>query len=117
MSGPAPAKLMLIYLDETDTWGATGQPLYRAIMGRLLQLDVSGATAQLGLLGFGVNRRIHEPGLFGVSDDRPVIIGVVESEEKLRAILPELRTMVREGLIFLLEGEVLHTGARREAQS
>ncbi len=117
MNVPAPAKLMLIYVDETDTWGATGQPLYRAIMSRLLQLNVVGATAQMGLLGFGVNRRMHQPGLFGVSDDRPVTISVIENEEKLRSILPELQTMVREGLIFMLDGEVLHTGVQRETAS
>ena len=98
-----PTKLLLIFLNESDTWD--DGPLYRAVIDRLRQLDVAGATAQTGIVGFGYHRRIHHKGLFGIADDRPVTIAVVEDEAKLRAVIPELQTMVREGVILLLDAE------------
>jgi PII-like signaling protein len=100
-----PVKLLLIYVDETDTWGQT--PLYEAIIRRLRQLEVAGATASAGLMGFGSHMKVHHKRLFGVSDDRPVIISVVDNEAKLRQVLPEIRGMVREGVVVLLDAEVI----------
>lgn len=107
---PAPAKLLLIYVDETDTWGDEMQPLYDAIVRRLLQLGVAGATVQRGLMGFGANLRVHRPRLLGISDERPVVISVIDHEARLRSVMPELRSMIREGLVFLVDGEILHQG-------
>lgn len=100
-----PTKLLLVYVDETDSWGTT--PLYEALVRRLRQLGVSGATAQAGIMGFGSHMQVHHKHLFGVSDDRPVMISVVDAEEKIRQILPEVRAMVKEGLIVLLDAEVV----------
>jgi PII-like signaling protein len=100
----APIKVLLLFVNETDTWH--GRPLYQAIVERLHQLEVAGATAQTGLMGFGHHMRMHHKGLFGIADDRPVTITVIDEEAKLRAVLPELRTMVREGLIVLLDAEI-----------
>lgn len=108
----APVKMMLIFMDETDTWGESRVPLYEAIVEALLQARISGATVHSGVMGFGTNWQLHRKRLFGITDERPVTITVVESESKLRAILPKLRTMVKEGLIFLLDGEVAHLGLR-----
>lgn len=99
----SPVKMMLIYVDENDTWGTT--PLYAAIIRRLRQLGAAGATAQTGMMGFGSHQQVHHKHLFGVSDDRPVIVSVVDSEAKLREILPEIRAMVKEGLVVLLDAE------------
>jgi PII-like signaling protein len=100
-----PVKLLLIFINETDTWHDA--PLYQAIVHRLRQLNLAGATAQAGILGFGHHMRLHHKGLFGVSDDRPVTIIAVDDEGKIRAFLPELRGMVREGLILLLDAELI----------
>src|SRR5262245_61221834 len=100
-----PKKLLLIYLDENDRWEQTS--LYEAIVRRLRRLDVAGATVHVGIMGFGRNSRLHRPGLFGIPDDRPVTISVVESEEKLRQVLPEIRGMVEEGLFILVDAEVI----------
>ncbi|MCS7023302.1 MAG: DUF190 domain-containing protein [Bryobacteraceae bacterium] len=107
---PPPVKLMLIFLDETDTWGESRTPLYEAIVESLLQAGVSGATVIHGVMGFGVGRLLHRKRLFGVTDERPVVIVVVDSEARLRPLLPKLRSMVAEGLIFLTDGEVVHLG-------
>lgn len=101
----APVKVLLLFVNETDAWH--GRPLYQAIVERLHQLEVAGATAQTGLMGFGHHMRMHHKGLFGIADDRPVTVMVVDEEARLRAVVPELRTMVREGLIVLLDAEVV----------
>jgi PII-like signaling protein len=100
-----PVKLLLVFINETDTWNDA--PLYQAIVQRLRQLGLAGATAQAGILGFGHHMRLHHKGLFGVSDDRPVTIIAVDDEGKIRSFLPELREMVREGLILLLDAELV----------
>jgi PII-like signaling protein len=97
--------MLLLFVNEADTWH--GRPLYQAIVERLHQLDIAGATAQTGLMGFGHHHRMHHKGLFGIADDRPVTVVVVDEEPKLRAVIPELRQMVREGLIVLLDAEVV----------
>ena len=100
-----PVKLLLLFVNESDTWNDT--PLYQAIVHRLKQLNLAGATAQVGVLGFGHHMRLHHKGLFGIADDRPVTITVIDHEAKIRAALPELRDMVREGLILLLDAELV----------
>jgi PII-like signaling protein len=101
----APAKMLLIFVDETDTAGEL--PLYEFIVRRLVQLGAKGATVHIGAMGFGAHHRVHRSRLFGISDDRPVTITVVDSEEKLRALLPEIRPLVREGLMILTDVEVI----------
>jgi uncharacterized protein len=100
-----PVKLLLIFVDETDTWQQ--MPLSEAIVRRLRQLDVAGATVQIGIMGFGSHMKVHHKRLFGISDDRPVVISVVDEELKLRQVLPEIRGMVREGLVVLLDAELV----------
>ena len=100
-----PIKLLLIFVDETDRWQQL--PLYEAIVRRLRQLDVSGATAQMGIMGFGSHMKVHHKRLFGISDDRPVTISVADNEVKLRQVLPEIRGMAGEGLVVLLDAELV----------
>lgn len=95
-----PVKLLLIFIDRTDTW--QNGPLYEAIVRLLEQRGIAGATVLSGIMGYGAHRRIHQKGLLGVSDDKPITIAVVDNEEKLRAVLPEIRPMIREGLVGLL---------------
>jgi PII-like signaling protein len=100
-----PVKLLLVFVNEADRWD--GVPLYHAIVQRLRQLHVAGATAQVGLQGFGHHHRLHAKGLFGIADDRPVTIMVVDEEARLRAVLPEVSGMVREGLVLLVDAELV----------
>ena len=100
-----PVKMLLICVDETDLW-ETGT-LYEAIVRRLRQLGVAGATVQTGIMGFGSHGKVHHKCLFGISDDKPVTITVVDSETLIRQVLPEIRGMVREGLMVLLDAEVV----------
>jgi len=100
-----PIKLLVIFVDETDRWD--GLPLYEAIVRRLRQRHIAGATVHIGVMGYGSHLHVHHKGLFGVSDDRPVTISVVDSEPKLRQVLPEIRPMVQEGLVILLDAELI----------
>ena len=98
-------KLLLMFVNETDTWHGT--PLYEAIVQRLRQLTVAGATVQSGIIGFGHHIRPGHKGLFGMSDDRPVTIAAVDEEKRIRAALPELRKIAHDALILLLDAEVV----------
>lgn len=98
-------KVLLVFVNETDTWD--NLPLYEALVQRLRRLDVAGATAHVGIMGFGRHHRVHHKGLFGISDDRPVTVMAVDEETKIRTALPELRQMVREGLIVLMNAELV----------
>jgi PII-like signaling protein len=100
-----PVKLLLIFVNEADSWHDA--PLYHAIVQRLRELQIAGATAQTGVLGFGHHMRLHHKGLFGIADDRAVTIIAVDHEAKIRGALPQLRDMVREGLILLLDAELV----------
>ena len=100
-----PTKMLMIYVDETDMW-ETGS-LYEAIVRRMRQLGMAGATVHQGIMGFGAHMKVHHRRLFGVSDDKPIVITVVDNEQKIRNILPEIRSMVKEGLIVLLDAEVI----------
>jgi PII-like signaling protein len=101
----APVKMLMVYVDETDMW-ETGS-LYEAIVRRLRQLGMAGATVHHGIMGFGAHMKVHHKRLFGVSDDKPIVITVVDNEHKIRENLPEIKSMVKEGLIVLLDAEVI----------
>jgi PII-like signaling protein len=101
------AALLLIYIDETDTWGNSRVPLYEAIVEKLFELGIDGATVHTGIMGYGASRRLHRKRLFGVTDDRPVTISAVDTQQRLRDAMPAIRPMVREGLLFLVPGEIV----------
>ena len=102
---PIAQKMLVIFIAETDMWQDVH--LYAAIVTTLERQGIAGATVNLGLMGYGRHRRIHRKGLFGVSDDKPVTIMAVDTEEKLRAVLPSIIPMVSEGLILLQDTEVI----------
>ncbi|MBI3400900.1 MAG: DUF190 domain-containing protein [Acidobacteria bacterium] len=105
-----PLKLLLLFINEADAWH--NRPLHQAIIERLHQLNVAGATSQAGLMGFGHHQRMHHKGLFGIADDRPITVMAIDEEAKLRAILPDMRAMVREGLIVLVDAELVSDAPR-----
>lgn len=100
-------KLLVIVVGENDRW--EGAPLYEAIVRKLMHLNVPGATAHRGMMGFGRHqKRLHFEQLFGIADDRPVSISVVHEEELLRSlVIPAIRQMVKHGLMFLVDVEVI----------
>ena len=103
MTGPV--KMLVLFLNEVDRIG--DEPLYEVVMRRLRKRDVAGATALHGVMGFGQHHRMHHKGLFGIADDRPITITVVDSEARVRGLLPELRSLVPTAPILILDAEVV----------
>jgi len=101
----APVKMLLIFIDQTDTW--QNKPLHEAIVRVLEQNGIAGATVLSGIVGYGIHRRIHRKGLLGVSDDKPLTIAVIDNEKKVRDLLPTIRPMIREGLVGLTDFEIV----------
>jgi PII-like signaling protein len=99
------AKMMRIYVGENDKWN--GKPLYEAIVNGLRAHDIAGVTVYRGILGYGANRRIHKDAALSLSHDRPILLSVVDTEEKLKAFMPVLDEMVQQGLVVLSDAEII----------
>lgn len=99
------ARLMRIYIGENDKWNGT--PLYEAIVNGLRAHDIAGVTVYRGILGYGANRRIHKDAALSLSHDRPIVLSVVDTDEKLQAFLPILDQMVQQGLVVLSDVDVI----------
>jgi uncharacterized protein len=99
------AKMLRIHFGEDDKW--MGKPLYRAIVEQCRELDIAGATVFRGIEGYGASTLIHRAHLLSFSSDAPVMITVIDSEEKILQLLPHLDRMVQEGLIAMSEVEVI----------
>jgi PII-like signaling protein len=99
------AKMLRIHFGEDDKWN--DKPLYRAIVEKCRELDIAGATVFRGIEGYGASTLIHRAHLFAFSSDAPVMVSVIDSENKLRPLLPFLDKMVDEGLIAMSEVEVI----------
>jgi uncharacterized protein len=97
--------LARIYIGETDAWH--GRPLYEAIVHLLRERGLAGATVIRGIEGFGAKQHLHTTRILSLSNDLPILIEVVDQEDRLRAVLPELDAMVSEGLITLERVEVV----------
>ena len=102
---PREGKLLRIFIGEQDKWH--GQPLYDAIVQLARQQGLAGATCLKGFLGFGAKSHLHTVKLLRLSEDLPIVIEIVDSEEKIRAFLPQLDTMIQDGLVTLEKAEVL----------
>jgi PII-like signaling protein len=100
-----PGQLLRIFIGESDRWH--GKPLHEAILLRARERGLAGATVLRGMAGFGAKSRIHTASILRLSEDLPVIVEIVDTAERIAAILPELDTMVGEGLITLEEVRVI----------
>lgn len=94
-----------VYIGESDQWH--GRALYAAIVQEARKRGLAGATVARGIMGYGAASVIHEPHLFRLSRDGPVVVEVVDSDEKVRAFLPCLEEMVREGMITMADVEIV----------
>jgi uncharacterized protein len=97
-------KALQIFIEDTDKWG--GESLSEAIVRLLHKRGVAGATVWNGVMGYGAGGRIHKKGLFGVTDEKPLVITAIDSEATLRAVVPEILPMVKEGVVALSDAEV-----------
>ncbi len=98
-------RMMRIYMGESDRW--QGEPLYEAIVNRLRVLEIAGATVYRGILGYGVKGHTHKSGRLPFSRDLPIMISVVDSEEKLAKAITEIESMIQDGIIVLSDVDMI----------
>jgi uncharacterized protein len=113
MQIPKQALLLRIFIGEDDKLG--GSPLYEAIVLRAREMHLAGATVLRGPMGFGASSRLHTAKILRLSEDLPLVIEIVDSEEKIDDFLPVVDKMMVSGLITLEKVQVLHYGARKPA--
>jgi len=99
------AKLMRIFLGEADRWH--DEPLYDAIVKQLRMMDIAGATVYRGILGYGAKGHTHKQSFFHVVRDLPVMISVVEFQDKLAEAAEVVEGMLQDGLIVISDVEIV----------
>lgn len=112
MKIPTDGKLLRIFVGEQDKW--LSRPLYEAIVLLAKKEGMAGATVIKGCMGFGCKSHMHTAKLLRLSEDLPMIIEMVDSEEKIDRFLPHLDRMVQEGLITLEKVNVIMYRASRD---
>lgn len=91
--------LLRVFTGESDRY--QHKPLYEAIVRKARELGLAGATVLRGTEGFGARSVVHKAALLEMSTDLPVVIEIVDTEEKIKLLLPHLETMVQEGMITM----------------
>ncbi len=105
---PRDALLLRIFIGENDR--ADGRPLYEAIVLRARERHLAGATVLRGPMGFGRSSVLHTAKILRLSEDLPIVIEIVDSEEKINGFLPVLEAMMGSGLVTLERVHVLQYG-------
>ncbi len=108
MQVPEAATLLRIFLGESDRHGH--QPLYEVIVVEAKKAGLAGATVLRGPMGFGHSSHLHTAKILRLSVDMPIIVEIVDAEEKIQAFLPVLDGMMGSGLVTLEKVRVLRYG-------
>lgn len=110
MEIPHDAVLLRIFFGENEKHG--NQPLYEAIVLKARELHLAGATVLRGPMGFGHSSRLHTAKILRLSEDLPIVVEVVDSEDKIQAFLPVLDGMMGSGLVTMEKVKVLQYGRK-----
>ena len=108
MQVPKQAVLLRIFLGEDDR--ADGRPLYEAIVLKARDMHLAGATVLRGPLGFGRTSRLHTAKILRLSEDLPVVVEIVDAEERINALIEAIEPMMSGGLVTLERVQVLRYG-------
>jgi PII-like signaling protein len=100
-----PAKLLRIFLGEADRWH--DEHLYDAIVKQLRMMGIAGATVYRGILGYGVKGHQHKASFFHPTRDLPIMVSVIDSEEKIAAAAEAVEEMIEDGLIVISDAEIV----------
>jgi PII-like signaling protein len=114
---PEDAVLLRIFIGESDRW--KHQPLYEAIVTKARELHLAGATVLRGPMGFGKSSLVHTAKILRLSMDLPIIIEIVDTEEKINSFLPVLDEMMGGGLVTFEKVKVIryrHTESRNDEE-
>ena len=112
MQIPHDAVLLRIFIGESDRYHH--QPLYEAIVLKAREMHLAGATVLRGAMGFGKSSRLHTAKILRLSMDLPLIIEIVDSEDKIKEFLPVLDEMMKGGLVTLEKVKVIHYRAGQD---
>jgi len=99
MKLPEEAVLLRIFIGENDM--RNGRPLYEEIVLKARELNLAGATVLRGVLGFGAHSRLHAAKLLTLSEDLPMVVEIVDTEENVNRLMPFIDATVDEGLVTL----------------
>lgn len=110
MKLPEQGCLLRIFIGESDQWH--GKPLYEAIVLKARELHLAGATVLRGPMGFGAHSRMHTAKILRLSQDLPIVIEIVDAEEKIEMLLPHIDEMVEEGLVTMEKVRVIKYRAK-----
>jgi PII-like signaling protein len=105
MKIPREGQLLRIFVGESDRWH--GKPLFEAVVQEARHQGLAGATVFRGFEGFGAHSRIHTSRILRLSEDLPILIEIVDAEDKIQAFLPVLDGMVQEGLVTVEKATVI----------
>ncbi len=108
MQVPRNAVLLRIFLGESDRF--EHKPLFETIVLKARERGLAGATVLRGPMGFGHSSHLHTSKILRLSEDLPIVVEIVDSEEKINAFLPVLDTMIASGLVTLEKVQVLRYG-------
>jgi len=111
MQIPRDAVLLRIFIGESDR--CNGRPLYEAIVLKAREMHVAGATVLRAPMGYGRSSRLHTTKILRLSEDLPIVIEIVDSQDKIDELLPVLDGMIGSGLITLEKVQVLRYGDDR----
>jgi uncharacterized protein len=106
---PEQALLLRIFIGESDSY--EGRPLYEAIVLKAREMHLAGATVLRGPLGYGRSSRLHTSKILRLSEDLPLVIEIVDAEEKIKALLAQLDRIMGSGLVTLEKVQVIQYGA------
>jgi PII-like signaling protein len=110
MTLTGPALRLTVFVGESDQWHH--HPTYTEVVHRAHRAGLAGATVLRGVEGYGAGSRIHTTRLLSLSQDLPVVIVIVDTEDKVNAFLPELEEVVAEGLVVVEPVHVVPFGGR-----
>lgn len=110
---PQDALLLRIFLGESDR--ADGRPLYEALVLKAREMGLAGATVLRGPMGFGRAARLHTTKILQLSDDLPVVIEIVDAEDRIRKFLAAAEPMMDAGLVTLEKATVIRYGGQSVA--
>jgi PII-like signaling protein len=105
---PKDAVLLRIFIGEQDKFH--GKPLYETIVIKAREAHLAGATVLRGSMGFGHSSRLHTAKILRLSEDLPLVIEIVDAEEKINAFLPVLDTMMGSGLVTMEKVKIVQYG-------
>jgi PII-like signaling protein len=111
MQIPRDAVLLRAFFGEDDKHGHL--PLYEAVVLKAREMNLAGATVLRGPMGFGHSSHIHTTKILRLSQDLPIVVEIIDSQEKIDAFLPTLDGMMSSGLVTIEKVQVLHYGASK----